>query len=691
MTAKNKNTLHGKSNSTPQSKLHSKSLITLVGSPNSGKTTLFNHLSGRKSRTVNYPGATVEYSYADFLECFSVNSKILDSPGIISLIPSSPDEKVTIENLFRHKIFGTPDLFVVTLDASQLSRHLLPALQLKDTGVNVILVITMRDILNQKGYDIELAEIRSLTGCDAVFFDGISGYGKEELSVLINYHLNNPDIPDIIVTAPGPELKEVNLINLFRRIERISENVIIKYDNSSGLTPDITNANKSLVIAGYDRKGLNKPDRTTLKIDSFMLHKYWGIVIFLCIMAFTFTSIFWLASPVMNLIDFIFRYSADYFTDAAGDSWFSDFISNGIIGGTGGVLVFLPQIVILFFILGVLEDSGYLARGAMLIDKPLSKIGLNGRSFAPMLSGFACAIPAIMAARTIQNKRERYITIFIIPLMSCSARLPVYGLLVSYLFGDEHFYSGITLAAIYLFGILSSLVVAGFINKYRSSFIKVEDNSSFIMELPVYRIPQFGFVFKSTLDNSWQYVKKAGPIILSFSVVLWIFTYFPNPDPQFKVTEGLSTEQISFLKSSERISNSYAASFGKIIEPLMKPIGLDWRVGVSLIATFAAREVFVSSLALIFKVTENEGNTRESLVNAMHTAETGTGGKKLFTFPAIIGLIVFFVFALQCISTLAVTRKETGGWRIPIIQLAAYSILAYMLAFITFNGLNLLM
>lgn len=677
MTTKNKNTQH------------SASLITLAGPPNSGKTTLFNHLSGKKFRTANYPGATVEYSYADFLECFSVNSKILDSPGIISLIPSSPDEKVTIENLFHHKVFGTPDLFVVTLDASQLSRHLLPAIQLMDTGVKVILVITMRDIFNQKGYDIDLAEIRRLTGCDAVYFNGLTGYGKKELSEIINYHLNEPCITINNIIPSDPELKEVNLINLFERIERISEKVIIKSGNSSVLIRDISNANKSLTIAGHERTEINKPDRTTLKIDSFMLHKYWGIVIFLSIMALTFTSIFWLASPVMNLIDSIFRYSVDYFTDVTGHSWLSDFISNGIIGGTGAVLVFLPQIIILFFILGVLEDSGYLARGAMLIDMPLSKIGLNGRSFVPMLSGFACAIPAIMAARTIQNKRERYLTIFIIPLMSCSARLPVYGLLVTYLFGEKHFYSGITLAAIYLFGILSSLVVAGFINKYRSSFIKVEDNSSFIMELPVYRMPQFRFVFKSTLENSWQYVRKAGPIILSFSVILWIFTYFPDSDPQIKYVDGMSAEQMSLLKSSERISNSYAASFGKIIEPVMKPIGLDWRVGVSLIATFAAREVFVSSLALIFKVTENRADMRENLINAMHEAKTQPDGKKLFTYPAIAGLIVFFVFALQCTSTLAITRKETGGWRIPVIQVAVYSSLAYIMALITFNLLNL--
>jgi ferrous iron transport protein B len=406
-------------------------------------------------------------------------------------------------------------------------------------------------------------------------------------------------------------------------------------------------------------------------------------------MGVLFASIFWAASPIMDLIDSSFQYLSSLVVNEHNHHWYSDLLSSGIIGGAGAVLIFLPQIFILFFILGLLEDSGYLARGAMLIDKPLSLIGLNGRSFVPMLSGFACAIPAIMAARTITNRKERILTIFIIPLMSCSARLPVYGLLLTFLFPGKFLLSGIILSLIYLFGILTSFVVSSIINKYQKSFIKVEDNSSFIMELPVYRIPKFTNVLKNTYDNAYQYIRKAGPTIVVFSIIIWALTYFPNRNPVIYNSENMSIEQVKTLVDAERISNSYASELGKFIEPVMKPLGLDWRVGVSLIATFAAREIFVSSMALIFKITDNNDNLNESLVSAMRNAKIGKTDKPLFTISSTVGLIVFFVFAMQCISTIAITKKETGGWRIPILQVVVYSGLAYLFTFIVVNGLQL--
>jgi ferrous iron transport protein B len=391
----------------------------------------------------------------------------------------------------------------------------------------------------------------------------------------------------------------------------------------------------------------------------------------------------------MELVDSGFRGMSDLIVSGHYHHWFTDLISSGIIGGAGAVMIFLPQIIILFFILGLLEDSGYLARGAMLIDKPLSKLGLNGRSFVPMLSGFACAIPAIMAARTITNKKERILTIFIIPLMSCSARLPVYGLLLTFLLPGKFLLSGIILSLIYLFGILTSFVVSSVINKYQKIFLKVEDNSSFIMELPVYRVPKLGNVLKNTYDNAYQYLRKAGPMILVFSIVLWALTYFPNSNPVIQNSDKMTTEQINKSIDAERISKSYASEMGKFIEPVMRPLGLDWRVGVSLIATFAAREIFVSSMALIFKITDSKDNLNESLVSAMRQAKIGDSNKPMFTTSTIAGLIIFFVFALQCISTIAITKKETGGWRIPILQLFIYSGLAYFFAFIVVNGLQL--
>ncbi|MCI0474282.1 MAG: ferrous iron transporter B, partial [Ignavibacteria bacterium] len=411
----------------------------------------------------------------------------------------------------------------------------------------------------------------------------------------------------------------------------------------------------------------------------------------------------WLAAPLMEGVDHLFSHLSDYVISTLGQGWLSDLLSNGIIGGLGAVFVFLPQIVILFIILGFLEDSGYLARGAMLIDLPLSKIGLNGRSFVPMLSGFACAIPAVMAARTIQNKRERYLTIFIIPLMSCSARLPVYGLLLAFLLPGRFILSGFVLSLIYLLGVITSLIVAGVLNKYKNSILKIEDNSSFIMELPVYRIPRFSNIFKHTYENAWEYVRKAGPIIIVFSIILWFLTYFPEPESHsfqnstHRDSVSVQNSEIVNTQNSlydinpdyDRIANSYAARIGRFIEPVMIPLGLDWRVGVSLITTFAAREVFVSSLALIFKIPETgDENIRESLLKSMKDAKIHSTGEQLFTTSTIIGLIFFFVLAMQCISTLAITKKETGGWKLPIIQVTVYTGSAYVAMFIVVNSLR---
>jgi ferrous iron transport protein B len=325
----------------------------------------------------------------------------------------------------------------------------------------------------------------------------------------------------------------------------------------------------------------------------------------------------------------------------------------------------------------------------MLIDKPLSKIGLNGKSFVPMLSGFACAIPAMLAARTISNRRERLLTIFIIPLMSCSARLPVYALLIAFLTpADKAWLAGIALAVIYLSSILGSLVVAALINKFNKKLINAVDDSSFILELPTYRAPRILNVVRNSFENARQYIYKAGPIILVLSIVIWFLTYFPNHSPQIN-TDGLAQDEIVQMVKAERLSTSYAADLGRAIQPVMSPLDMDWRIGVSLIAAFAAREVFVSSLAMIFKVTD-EDNLQSSILFAMRNAVNEETGKPLFNTATIVGLIVFFIFAMQCLSTVAVSKKETGGWRIPLLQIFIFTGLAYFFSLITINLLGLM-
>ncbi len=673
------------------STLEAEPLITLVGPPNSGKTTLFNYLSGKNYKTVNYPGATVEYSISKLQKKYNFEASILDSPGIISLIPNSPDEELSIDSLYSHPRFGIPDLIVVTIDASQLSRHLLLAKQLIDAKFNVVLVLTMTDILNRKGFDISLPDLTNELNCNVVKVDGRTGKGIDELIKVIEKNILNGRLkPRQNPIRQNGNIHFDKLIGYYKEIENIEDKVIFK-SNKDANPSDLETANKKLNILNNPQARNNIGiDQTTLKVDKILLHKAWGLVLFFFIMSITFTSIFWLAQPLMELVDSAFGYLAYEATVLLGNNWFGNFIANGVISGTGAVLVFVPQIIILFLILGLLEDTGYLARGAMLIDRPLSKIGLNGRSFVPMLSGFACAIPAIMATRTIPNKRERLLTIFIIPLLSCSARLPVYALFLAFLFPmSKAWIAGLVLAGIYIFSTISATLIASLVNKFNNKIIKEVDNSSFILELPSYRIPKLKVVATNTYHSSMAYVKRAGSVILLLSIVIWFLTYFPDYNPQVN-SSSMSQEQAEQLIGSERLSHSFAADLGKFIQPVMSPLGLDWRVGVSLIPTFAAREVFVSSLALIFKVTGDKSTLQTSIIREMRQATIAGTGKKLFTTATIIGLIIYFIFSLQCISTLAISRKETGSWRIPLIQLFVFTAAGYILSFVAVNGLRLI-
>ncbi len=663
-------------------------LVTLVGPPNSGKTTLYNYLSGKKSKTVNYPGSTVNYSVSKILSKHEVNADILDSPGIISLIPTSPDEKVSVDTLYKHPKYGHPDIVIVTVDASQLSRHLYLVKQLMESNFNLIVVVTMIDILKRNGKDIDIIKLSAILGCCVVKFDGRNADGLDTLLEKTRDKIIAMQKEEIILPIAKFHIDKDKLLLSYKQIEEIEDEVITENGHRKNGALDLNAINEELVILNQ-RRPFVRPDSKTLKLDKIFLHKYWGLTIFFLIMAFTFTAIFWIAQPMMDWISGGFEWLSNYSGDLIGDNLLSDLVSGGLIPGLGSVLVFLPQILILFFILELLEDSGYLARGAMLVDKPLSKIGLNGRSFVPMLSGFACAIPATMAARTIANKKERFLTIFILPLMSCSARIPVYALLVAFLTPkDKPYLGGIFFTLIYIFSIVSSLVVAAIVNKFRDKIVKEKEDSSFILELPAYRRPKLWYNLKHSYKNAKQYVKKAGPVILILSLVLWVLTTFPNYNPSIPDADKLSAEEVSSVKNSERLAGSYAAMMGRFIEPVMKPMGMDWRIGVSLVATFAAREVFVSSLALIFKVTDDDESNHNSLLTAMKEAKFEDTGKKLFTPSMVIGLVIFFVFAMQCLSTTAIARKETGGWKIPILQIVVFTALAYAFTVVVVNGLK---
>ncbi|HEY3250232.1 MAG TPA: ferrous iron transport protein B [Ignavibacteria bacterium] len=656
-------------------------VIGLIGMPNSGKTTLFNSLTGSNYKTSNYPGATVEYSAGKLSHKYGFEAHVLDSPGIISLNPSSPDEVITINGLFNHPKFGQPDVVIITCDTTQLSRQLFLIRQVFEAGFQTIVALTMNDLLTKKGFEVNDKVLSEILGVGVVKVNSTKAAGTNDLISKIN------------------ELYKENFVlggkkQAVQPVKSSEEEVAKLYDFTEETERKVLKAVSKFNIEEINRKVFDlhrKPDAVSVRLDKYFLHPVWGMLIFIISMGIIFTSIFWIAQPLMDLIDSAFTsFSQTVSQTLPGQTWYNDLITNGIINGFGSVMVFVPQIIILFILLGLLEDTGYLARAAMLIDKPLTKFGLNGRSFIPMLSGYACAIPAMMAARTISNRRERYLTIMVIPLMSCSARLPVYSLLLAFLVPhDKAWIAGIGMGALYLFSLISGSVVAGIISKFK----KTEEKSTFMLELPPYRVPVFRHIFKNSYNKVLVYVKQAGPTIVIISLALWFLTYFPDPDKiSPEKTAGLSNEQIVRFEESNRLNNSYAAQIGKyIFEPVLKPLGWDWRIGVSLISAFAAREVFVSSMAITFAITEeDENNLQGSLLSSMREAKKSDGITPLFTTASTISLIIYFMFAMQCLSTVAVCRKETGSWKIPLIQIGLYTVMAYILAFAAYNLLNLI-
>ncbi len=653
------------------SKINDLPLITLVGQPNSGKTTLFNILTGSNFETANYAGSTVEFSVGNFDPEWDFDARIIDSPGITSIYPDSPDEETTIDALFDHPVYRLPDIIIITADVSQLSRQLYLVKQMSDCGFHIIIALTMNDLLEKRGMTVSVQKMEEMLFCPVVRINGRTHEGIGELVTRCRqlYEYLIIENKEHSVRRPT-ERNEKAVLDLYAYTEKVEKQVVIP----TGKTMDIQAINKRVFNTSP-----NGADVHSLWLDRLFLHPFWGMVFFILSMSLVFTSIFWFAQPMMDGISELFGLLGEWTTSVLPESWFTDLVSQGLIAGVGMVATFLPQIVILFLFLGILEDSGYLARGAMLIDKPLSKIGLNGRSFVPMLSGFACAIPAIMAARTIANRRERLLTIFIIPLMSCSARLPVYALLLALVVPkDRPWIAGLSLGLIYLTSLFIGTLAAGIISKWAGK----KGVSSFMLELPAYRKPIVRFIVKSTYYKSILYIKKAGLTIVLSSLVIWALTYFPNVNPAIdpEQSKTMSWDQIQKWKESERTNTSYAAQLGQVIEPALLPLGWDWRIGVGLISAFAAREVFVSAIALSLRISDYGDDLQDSLASSMREAKIAGTVRPLFTTSSTVGLIVFFMIAMQCVSTLAVSRKETGSWKIPLIQQGVYSIAAYAAA-----------
>lgn len=614
-------------------------ILSLVGTPNSGKTTLYNWLTRSRFKTVNYPGATVDYSIGAMNPILADDWDVVDTPGVYSLHPKSTDEEVTFK-VIQEGIEGhVTDAVVIVVDGTQFSRHLLLAAELKSLQIPFVIAVTMADLLKQNHEVIDIDKVAQYFGAPVVLINGLKGEGLQELVAAV---------------------KSLNLSQ-----ER-NKNFDFKNEDLAKTLAKLKKDTATFI------KRTREAVRSANAIDKWALHPILGPLILFAIMFVIFSSVYWVAAPFMDIIDFSFNSLADFVEPLFPSVLLGEFLARALILGIGGVVIFAPQIFILFFGISILESSGYLARAAAMLDKPLSKIGLSGRSFISLLSGHACAIPAIMAARNLSSKRDRMITQFIVPLLSCSARLPVYGLLLTFLFeGEAAWKAGFMLTVIYFVSIVVSAIAAAVMNKIFSQ----QDASFLLIELPVYRRPRLWVLIISAWDRTKSFVKRAGPVIFVLSIIMWTTTVFPNYSEQDK---------------NLRTQTSYAASAGKVLEPIMRPMGADWRVGYGLIAAFAAREVFVSALTVMFNITaDDEDAQANSLRQVMHEAKNERG-ETIFTPSSCVGLIIFFMIALQCMSTVTIYRKESGSLKLTIIQLVSFNLIAYALAVTAVQGLRFL-
>ena len=612
--------------------------LILIGPPNSGKTTLFNWITGYKRQTVNYPGSTVTLSFG-LIRKENCSWKVVDTPGIYSFLSPSSEGEVT-KGILRDSIANNELKGVIlVLDATRLKRQLPFFFQVKEAGLPVILALSMYD-LQKKESPFDISLLSKQLGVPVCPIEGLLGGGVPELLDLAQVQFEKTGAFHPVFLATWSEKKQENYLEQAKAV-----------------------VDKTLV-----QKTKQKIGKKTQWLDSWLLHPVFGFVFLALILFVFFSGIFWLAQPLMNFIDNGFSYGVGKILEYGQDILILDFLANGVLTSFGAFLIFVPQVFILFLGIYLLEDSGYLARAVTLVDGPFSYIGLSGRSLFPFLSGFACAIPATLSARSISSKRERWITIFVLPFMTCSARLPVYALLLSFLFyGEAVWKPGLIMSFLYFLSLLLSIVAAGLLNV----FLKSDKGSSFFMELPLYRRPVLSNVLLSSWSRTKHFIYKAGPVIFTFALIMWIATHFPR---------------YSDLNPEEQIQKSYAGQFGQVIEPVFEQMGGDWRIGVSLLSAFVAREVFVSVLAVTLKNTQSEEGRsfRSSMVQTMKATKL-SNGNPLFSKAGILALLVFFILSLQCLSTTGIVYKETGSWKFAAVQLVSLNLIAYVGAVFTYH------
>jgi len=700
--------------------------IALVGNPNSGKSSLFNSLTGLNQKVGNFPGVTVDKKTGVAQLMQGPNANVIDLPGTYSLYPKRSDEWVTYKVLLGQDEDVKPDMVVLLVDASNLKRNLLFSSQIIDLKIPVVIALTMMDIANKKGIEIDVAGLERELGVPVVPVNPRKNKGIPELKKIISkiaQQIHQASARDFIqskslatdavssVKNIFPEISDYTAIHYLINHENFNFNKDI-HDKIEGIEAENkfnhTRVQADEIMQRYGRikqimqLTVSEPDPLqktlfTEKLDSLLLHRTWGYIILLVVLFFLFQSVFWIAKFPMDAIDWTFSQFNAWLSNLLPTGWFSDVLINGILAGLGGILVFVPQIMILFGLITVLEDTGYMARISFLTDKLMRKVGLNGKSVMPMISGFACAVPAIMSARNIENKKERLLTILITPLMSCSARLPVYTILISIVIPDKSVLGfiglqGLVMMGLYLMGFVMALIVS-YVAKW---FIKLNEKSFFILELPVYRAPRWKNIFVTMINKAKIFVTDAGKVIIVISLILWaLSTYGPkermrNVAKKYEIEVQQNPQQskeIEQQKKAALLENSYAGSLGKLIEPVIKPLGYDWKIGIALITSFAAREVFVGTMATLYSVEGGKDADKQTLRERMESARM-PDGSKVYNLASGISLMIFYMLAMQCMSTLAVVRRETRSWKWPAIQLAYMTGLAYVVSLIAYQLLK---
>jgi ferrous iron transport protein B len=695
--------------------------VALIGNPNTGKTSLFNQLTGLTQKVGNYPGVTVDKKEGISKLSVTQNAIITDLPGTYSINPTSLDESIVLKTLLKKDIKESPDVILVVADVENLKRNLLLFSQIKDLEIPTVLAINMVDQMHRKGISIDLSLLKKELNTEVILISARKNEGIKEIKeAIIRCH----------VAAKASPLCGINHKidpDYFHKLKEISPNYTL-YElwlmvTQNNFPETITVAEKEKLLAFkqdtfklkkyqhketiYRYQEINKilkktyiVDKTKAtdlrgKLDKIFTHKIFGYVLFSLILLVIFQSIFDLASVPMDFIDATFAQISDFTKSNLPAGVLTDLLTEGIIPGIGGVIIFIPQIAILFLFIAILEETGYMSRVVFLMDKIMRRFGMNGISVIPLISGTACAIPAIMATRTIASWKERLITILVVPFTTCSARLPIYAILIALIIPDKKVLGflnlqGLVLLSLYALGFASAIIAAYILHKT----LKVESRSFFVVEMPNYKLPSLKNVFFDVVEKTKAFVFGAGKIILALSIVLWFLA--SNGGDSYKNVENsvienvanqqLNEDEIQQIIASKKLENSYIGILGKTIEPVIRPLGYDWKIGIALITSFAAREVFVATLATIYSVEADDENT--TTIKEKMASEVNETGGRLFNFPVGMSLMVFYAFAMQCMATLAIVKRETKSWKWPLIQLFGMTFLAYVCSFLTYQILS---